>query len=117
MYIIYGPGSGITIYLVQRDSVYVNFSLDGDQPTSYQYDDSAQECIMNNQGGCFNTSAYDRQSLPYGNHSLALTVLTPTVAHIHAAYSDFFFDYAVANDTQTPAANNTQIPSRLTSPQ
>src|SRR6266550_9158420 len=62
----------------------------------------------------YNFTAYNQQSLQFGNHNLDLMLLDANETSDGAHNSNFLFDYADINDTGTPSTGAT--PSTSTTP-
>jgi len=101
------PGSGITIYNVIRSSVTIGITVDGRSSTYNFVDDNS--CLNNTNSGCFNTSTYDAQSLPYGDHNLTISMFTVAPSVRNLSYSDFYLDYVSVNETRS----DIQIPPSI----
>jgi len=103
-------GSGVTVYNVIRSSITVGITIEGRSSTYSFADDNS--CLNNTNSGCFNTSIYDAQSLPYGDHNLSISMFSvpPSVRSFN--YSDFYLDYVSVNETPT----DTIVPSPIISP-
>ncbi len=54
----------------------------------------------------YNFTAYNQQSLQFGNHNLDLMLLDANETSDGAHNSNFLFDYADINDTGTPSMLN-----------
>jgi hypothetical protein len=86
-------------------------SIDGGPQTQYQINDM---CDPTDCYDTFNFSAYNIQSLQSGNHTLDLTLLNATGVNNDENYTDFFFDYAMVNETHafpTQVISSTSTPS------
>jgi len=80
-------------------------SIDGSTPIRFLF---VQPSVV-----VYNFTAYNQQSLPFGNHNLDLMLLDANETSDSAHNSNFLFDYAEINDT-TPSTGAT--PSTGTTP-
>jgi hypothetical protein len=108
------PGSGITIYNVIRSSVTIGITVDGRSSTYNFADDNS--CLNDTYSGCFNTSTYDAQSLPYGDHNVTISMFTVAPSARNLSYSDFYLDYVSVNETRTDANSPSPIISPIPTP-
>ena len=110
------PGSGITIYNVIRSSATAGITVDG-QSSTYNFVDN-NSCLNATNSGCFNTSIYDAQYLPYGDHNVTISMFMVPQSARNLSYSDFYFDYVSVNQTRAEVAWPSPIisPAPTTSP-
>jgi len=109
-------GSGITIYNVIRSSMTVGITIDG-QSSTYNFADN-NSCLNATNSGCFNTSIYDAQYLPYGDYNVTISMFTVPQSSRNLLYSDFYLDYVSVNDTRTEVTSPSPVisPVPTTSP-
>lgn len=93
-------GSGIRLYAVVVWAFSFTASIDGGSPKFYQFD-GVLGCCDNETGPAYNFNFYNVQSLPYGGHTLVITLVDTTSAHtaFGGRNSTLCFDYAAVNDS------------------
>jgi hypothetical protein len=84
-------------------------SIDGGAPSPYQFDGVCGTCNTT-----YNFTAYNTQSLPFGTHTLDLTLLNATGSNSGTLFN---FNYAVVNETNAFPTQPTSIaPTSTTAP-
>src|SRR5262245_32912017 len=106
-------GSGISIYVIASLGFNASFFMD-EGPAIIKYNDYGPPCEVGGPSNCYNTLAYDIQSLMFGDHVLVISTF-PLLTGSRTDYSHFHLDYAAVNETH--AAHSTiTLPNPSTSP-
>jgi hypothetical protein len=88
-----GIGSGITLYMTFEYISNFTVSIDNSTPIQFLFYRSGLPAL-------YNFTAYDQQSLQFGNHNLDLKQLDTNETGDSAHNSNFLFDYAVINEME-----------------
>lgn len=110
-------GSGITLYALLEYALSMATSIDGKTPTIQAFD-GVSGCCTSLIQPAYNFSFFDVQQLPYGDHSLNITLMNVTSGNrasvVLPSQSYLRFDYAAVNQTNassiSPAASPTTAP-------
>src|ERR1700722_11915765 len=96
-------GSGITLYMTLVYTTNFTVSIDGSIPMEFFF--NAPPGII------FNFTAYDQQTLQFGNHNLDLMLQDTNETADAAHNSNFLFDYASIYETMPSPGGTTSLVS------